>query len=88
MRACLPPSPRQHGIFARRQRHRRDDADACTRAAANRDWDESLESELERGWQTAKGTSRMAWNDAKAAVRHAWHGVERVMPGDADKDGR
>lgn len=55
---------------------------------ANRDWDEALEADLERGWDKAKGTSRMAWSDAKAAVRHAWHGVERVMPGDADNDGR
>lgn len=23
-----------------------------------------------------------------AAVRDAWHGVERVLPGDADRDGR
>ncbi len=55
---------------------------------ANRDWDDALETDLERGWEKAKGTSRMAWADAKAAVRHAWHGVERVLPGDADRDGR
>lgn len=55
---------------------------------ANRTWDSSLESDLERGWDSAKGSSRMAWNDAKSAVRHAWHGAERAMPGDADGDGR
>ena len=55
---------------------------------AGRDWDASLESDLERGWEKAKGTSRMAWTDAKQAVRHAWHGIERVLPGDADRDGR
>lgn len=62
-----------------------------TQARANkvgRSWDDSLESELERGWESAKGTSRMAWADAKGAVRDAWHGVERVLPGDADRDGR
>ena len=55
---------------------------------AGRQWDDSLEADLERGWDTAKGTSRMAWAEAKGAVRDAWHGVERVLPGDADRDGR
>ncbi len=57
-------------------------------AYAGREWDDRLEAELERGWANAKGNSRMAWNDAKAAVRDAWHGVERILPGDADRDGR
>lgn len=51
-------------------------------------WDEATERELERGWDSAKGTSRLAWTDAKEAVRDAWHGVERMVPGDADGDGR
>ena len=55
---------------------------------AGREWDDALEADLERGWDNAKGTSRMAWSDAKGAVRDAWHGVERVLPGDADRDGR
>ena len=55
---------------------------------SGRNWDQSLESDLERGWENAKGTSRLAWSDAKGAVRDAWHGVERVLPGDADGDGR
>ena len=55
---------------------------------AGREWDDRLEADLERGWDKAKGTSRMAWADAKGAVRDAWHGVERVLPGDADRDGR
>jgi hypothetical protein len=54
----------------------------------NRDWDDTLESDLERGWEKAKGTSRMAWKDARSAVRDAWHGAEHVMPGDFDRDGR
>lgn len=53
-----------------------------------RHWDDALETDLEQGWEQAKGTSRMAWTDAKGAVRDAWHGVERVLPGDADRDGR
>lgn len=57
-------------------------------AHAGRDWDDQLENDLERGWDKAKGTSRMAWQDAKGAVKDAWHGVERVLPGDFDRDGR
>ena len=53
-----------------------------------RDWDDRLEADLERGWERAKGTSKMAWNDAKYAVKDAWHGVERVLPNDFDRDGR
>lgn len=57
-------------------------------AHAEREWDDRLESDLERGWDKARGTSRMSWTDAKNAVRDAWHGVERALPGDADRDGR
>ncbi|GAB1596091.1 hypothetical protein [Lysobacter claricitrinus] len=56
--------------------------------AKNANWDAATESELERGWDSAKGTSRLAWADAKGAVKDAWHGVERILPGDADHDGR
>lgn len=57
-------------------------------AYAGRNWDNTLETDLERDWDKHKGTSRMSWAHAKAAVRDAWHGVERVLPGDADHDGR
>ena len=53
-----------------------------------REWDDRLEADLERGWDKAKGTSKMAWADARHAVKDAWHGVERVLPGDFDRDGR
>ena len=49
---------------------------------------ESAEGELERGWDKTKANSRLAWSDAREAVRDGWHAVERVMPGDADRDGR
>lgn len=55
---------------------------------AGRDWDDRLESDLERGWDKTKGNSRLAWQQAKGAVKDAWHGVERALPGDADGDGR
>jgi hypothetical protein len=29
----------------------------------------------------------MGWQEAKGSVKDAWHGVERVLPGDADNDG-
>ncbi len=53
-----------------------------------REWDDGLESELERNWGQARGSSRMEWADARQAVRDAWHRVERALPGDADRDGR
>ena len=43
---------------------------------------------LERGWEKAKRSSRLAWSEAKEAVRDGWHHVEKAMPGDFDKDGR
>jgi hypothetical protein len=47
-----------------------------------------VEDQLAAGWDRAKGKSRLAWNDAKAAVRSGWDSIERMMPGDADRDGR
>ena len=49
---------------------------------------EDLETRLEAGWDIAKGKSKLAWADAKQAVRSAWNSVERVLPGDSDRDGR
>ena len=57
-------------------------------AYRDRDWDDRLESDLEQGWNTAKGSSRMAWNDAKSTVRESWDNFERALPGDFDRDGR
>jgi len=55
---------------------------------AGREWDDSLERDLEGGWDRARGGSRLSWAQAKHAVRDAWHKVERILPGDADHDGR
>lgn len=49
---------------------------------------DSVESDLERGWEKTKANSRLAWADARGAVRDGWHVIERAMPGDADGDGR
>jgi hypothetical protein len=54
---------------------------------AGRKYDD-VESDLERGWEKAKGKSRLGWERAKHATRDAWHRVERALPGDADNDGR
>ena len=56
-------------------------------AYAGRTWDGSLESDLARGWDKAKGTSRMSWDEAKGPVKEAWNSLERALPGDADNDG-
>lgn len=49
---------------------------------------ENAEPNLARRWDSVKGDSRLTWDEAKAAVKDAWHNVERLLPGDADRDGR
>ncbi len=49
---------------------------------------EDVEDRLAAGWDVAKGKSKLAWLDAKQAVQSAWNSVERVLPGDSDRDGR
>ena len=58
-----------------------------SRSEETSSWD-SIEKDLERGWDGAKSKSHLAWTDAKDAVKDGWHRVERAMPGDADGDGR
>lgn len=48
----------------------------------------AVESDLERGWDKAKGASSLAWQKAKHATRDAWDRVERALPGDSDHNGR
>lgn len=45
----------------------------------DRSWDDKLESDLERGWEKTKGTSRLAWDRAKNAVRDAWDRTDRTF---------
>lgn len=49
---------------------------------------DDAERDLERGWDSTRGESRLSWDKARSATRDAWHRVERVVPGDADRDGR
>jgi hypothetical protein len=53
---------------------------------------EQAEPELEREWERVKGGSQMPWATAKDATRDAWQhasdAIERVAPGDSDRDGK
>jgi hypothetical protein len=49
---------------------------------------DDIEPQLERDWNNAKGSSRLAWADAREAVRDGWHHIERALPGDFDRDSR
>ena len=53
---------------------------------------EDVDSDLMRGWEQAKGTSRLTWERAKRAAKDSWQRVsdrvERAIPGDSDRDGR
>lgn len=59
----------------------------ATHASSGRRFDE-LEPELQRDYETRKGTSRLGWDKARAAARAAWDKLERVIPGDSDRDGK
>jgi len=52
-----------------------------------RDFDE-VEADLQRDYESNRGTSGLSWEKAKSATRDAWHRVEEALPGDADNDGR
>ena len=64
--------------------------DSYTRYS-DRDFD-SMESDLGRGWDDAKGSSRLTWENAKQATKDSWRRVsdtiERATPGDSDRDGK
>lgn len=39
---------------------------------------ESIEADLGRGWEKAKGTSKLGWDHAKAATHEAWDRVKNA----------
>jgi hypothetical protein len=47
-----------------------------------------VEANLKRDYEKSRGTDGLSWDKAKRATRDAWNRVEKVMPGDADGDGR
>src|SRR5215211_7393244 len=52
---------------------------------------DTIEPQLSRDWNRARGTSGLEWNDARLAARDSWQRVsdtiERAIPGDSDRDG-
>lgn len=44
---------------------------------------ESVEADLNRGWDQAKGSSRLAWDKAREASRDAWNRVQVAVRGPA-----
>jgi len=40
-----------------------------------------VETDLERGWDLAKGETKLAWAQAKLAASDAWHRIECATPG-------
>ncbi len=44
---------------------------------------ESVESDLSRGWDHAKGSSRLAWSHAKHATKHAWNRMQNAVKSDS-----
>ncbi len=46
-----------------------------------------VESELRSDWEKGEHAGKLGWDRAKDAASDAWHRIERVLPGDFDKDG-
>ncbi len=42
---------------------------------------DSVEADLGRGWDKAKGASKLGWEKAKSATQNAWHRVEAAAHG-------
>ena len=49
---------------------------------------ETIEAEMGRGWDKAKGMSKLVWNDAKDASRDAWNRVQTAVHGEGKHSGR
>jgi len=47
-----------------------------------------VETNLQRDYEKAKGSSTLTWEKARNATRDAWNRVEMALPGDADGVGR
>lgn len=59
----------------------------ATHSTSGRTFDD-LEPDLQRDYETRRGTSRLGWDRAKIAARAAWDRLERAIPGDSDRDGK
>jgi len=58
------------------------------RTGADNSTFETVEADMGRGWDRAKGTSKLAWNDAKDASRDAWNRVRDSVHGVGTKNER
>ena len=54
---------------------------------AGKSWDE-VEGDVAKDWETNHGGSRFGWDKAKMASRDAWERIERMLPGDRDRNGK
>ncbi|HSJ23606.1 MAG TPA: hypothetical protein VK929_02905 [Longimicrobiales bacterium] len=52
----------------------------------DRRWAE-VERDLERGWRSNRGTSRLGWGDAKLAARDAWQRIEHRLADERELNG-
>jgi len=52
---------------------------------------DQAESDLERDWESSKGSSNLSWDRARHASHDSWqrtsNAIERAIPGDSDRDG-
>lgn len=46
---------------------------------AGRSFDD-INADLERDWDSTRGTSRLAWSDARNAAIDGWHYIDNAMP--------
>ena len=46
-----------------------------------------VEPELRSEWEKGEHAAKLGWDRAREAASDAWHRIERVLPGDLDKDG-
>lgn len=49
---------------------------------------DDVQNDLEASYNQVKGSSKLGWEKAKNAARAAWDRIERVIPGDSDRDGK
>lgn len=55
--------------------------ESYARHAGNGKTFDNVESDLNRGWDQARGASRLGWDKAKEATREAWNRVGQTAPG-------
>lgn len=49
-------------------------------------WDDQLEADIRRDWETGEFATQSAWEDIKDAVRRGWESVREAFDADYDED--